>query len=214
MIDRPLQTFSVAFKERAFSELDYARQVATRDRRRRARDRHRRPRLLRRAAAADLARGRADRPPVERAALLRLRARPRARQGRAHRRRQRRAARRLRQVPRALANWRAGGVYGAPAAPARRGRRHVVPRLPRPSARYAAPVVPGDAARPEAMFFDNFAAIGLAAPARRCCRRASPAPRRRTPTARRAPTSTRRTAQHACSTACSTPTSRPTWSSC
>ena len=25
MIDRPLQTFSVAFKERAFSELDYAR---------------------------------------------------------------------------------------------------------------------------------------------------------------------------------------------
>ena len=29
MIDRPLQTFSVAFKDRAFSELDYARQVAT-----------------------------------------------------------------------------------------------------------------------------------------------------------------------------------------
>ena len=25
MIDRPLQTFSVAFKDRAFSELDYAR---------------------------------------------------------------------------------------------------------------------------------------------------------------------------------------------
>src|SRR5687768_9007660 len=29
MIDRPLQTFSVAFDERAFSELDYARQVST-----------------------------------------------------------------------------------------------------------------------------------------------------------------------------------------
>ena len=29
MIDRPLETFSVAFKESAFSELDYARQVAT-----------------------------------------------------------------------------------------------------------------------------------------------------------------------------------------
>ena len=29
MIDRPLQTFSVAFKERAFSELDYARQVSS-----------------------------------------------------------------------------------------------------------------------------------------------------------------------------------------
>ena len=31
MIDRPLQTFSVAFKDRAFSELDYARQVSPRD---------------------------------------------------------------------------------------------------------------------------------------------------------------------------------------
>jgi asparagine synthase (glutamine-hydrolysing) len=29
MIDRPLQTFSVAFKDRAYSELDYARQVST-----------------------------------------------------------------------------------------------------------------------------------------------------------------------------------------
>src|SRR5215212_5878352 len=29
MIDRPLQTFSVAFTQRAYSELDYARQVAT-----------------------------------------------------------------------------------------------------------------------------------------------------------------------------------------
>jgi asparagine synthase (glutamine-hydrolysing) len=29
MIDRPLKTFSVAFKDRAFSELDYARQVST-----------------------------------------------------------------------------------------------------------------------------------------------------------------------------------------
>jgi len=29
MIDRPLQTFSVAFKDRAFSELEYAREVAT-----------------------------------------------------------------------------------------------------------------------------------------------------------------------------------------
>ena len=28
MIDRPLQTFSVAFKDRAFNELGYAREVA------------------------------------------------------------------------------------------------------------------------------------------------------------------------------------------
>ena len=72
MIDRPLQTFSVAFKERAFSELDYARQVADAI----GADAHEvvidDRGLLRRAAAPDLARGRADRASVERAALLRL----------------------------------------------------------------------------------------------------------------------------------------------
>ena len=68
MIDRPLQTFSVAFADRAFSELEYAREVARASRRRRTRNRHRRPRFLRGAAAARLARGRADRAPVERAA--------------------------------------------------------------------------------------------------------------------------------------------------
>ena len=62
MIDRPLQTFSVAFKAAGVQRAASTRaQVAHGDRRRRARDRHRRARLLRRAAAADLARGRADR---------------------------------------------------------------------------------------------------------------------------------------------------------
>ena len=45
-IDRPLQTFSVAFEERAFNELAYAREVAEGDRRRGARGRHRRSRVL------------------------------------------------------------------------------------------------------------------------------------------------------------------------
>ena len=56
-------------------------------------------RLLRGAAAPRVARGRADRAPVERAAVLRLEARARARHRRADRRGQRRTARRLRQVP-------------------------------------------------------------------------------------------------------------------
>ena len=111
MIDRPLQTFSVAFKERAFSELDYARQVAKAINA----DAHEvvidDAGLLRRAAAAHLARGRADRASVEHSALLRVRAGSRACEGRAHRRRQRRTARRLRQVP--ARAWRTG----APAPP-------------------------------------------------------------------------------------------------
>ena len=135
-----------------------------RDRRRRARDRHRRTRLLRGAAAADLARGRADRAPVERAALFRLRARPRARQGRPDRRRQRRAAGRLRQVS-------ASARQLASRRRLRASCRHpvrawiadtVVPRLPKQVRRYASRSFLAMERTPEAMFFDNFAAIGLA----------------------------------------------------
>ena len=72
LIERPLQTFSVAFKDRAFNELDYARagreaigadahEIVIDDRG-----------FLRRPSSSDLARGRTDRASVERAALLRL----------------------------------------------------------------------------------------------------------------------------------------------
>ena len=103
-----------------------------RDQGRRARDRHRRAGLLRRAAAARLARGRADRASLERAALLRLEAGARARQGRPHRRRQRRAAGRLRQVSARAGQLARRRVSGA----SRRSRSAhfvsdtLVPRLP------------------------------------------------------------------------------------
>ena len=87
----------------------------------------------------DLARGRADRVPVERPAPLRVAAGPRAREGRAHRRRRRRAVPRLQPVPRhaleraarpaVLGGW-CPARYGAarPAAvdtlPARSSRRY------------------------------------------------------------------------------------------
>ena len=164
MIDRPLQTFSVAFKQRAFSELDYARQVATAIGADAHEDRHRRSGFLRRAAAPDLARGRADRASVEHAAVLRLGARARARQGRADRRRQRRVARRLRQVP-------AGAGQLArrrrPTAPSRRRCAHWIADTAGAAAcrrrlgRYAQRSFLAMPRTPEAMFFDNFAGIGL-----------------------------------------------------
>ena len=217
-IDRPLQTFSVAFDDRAFSELEYAREVA----RAIGADAHEvviddrdffgaLPRLV----------WHEDEPIAHPSsvplyfvsALARA-----ARHGRADRRRQRRAARRLRQVPArrsgtgapaaSTSGWcpralRAGVARGCRAAAAGRARA------------LRAPVVPGDGPRRrQSMFLDNFAAIRsptsaqLLAPALRAT--ATP----RTPTARRWPTSTRRTAAARCSIGCSTPTSRPTWSSC
>ena len=210
MIDRPLETFSVAFKERAFSELEYARQVATRDRRRRARDRHRRARLLRRAAAAGLARGRADRASVERAAVLRLEARARARQGRADGRRQRRAARRLRQVSARAGNWRAGRVYEQPGAASRSRRlrrRHVVPRLPGRARALRQAIVPGDAAHARSDVLRQLRGDrprDQQAAARRRLRAGAPTRRRLRRLA--GATSIVRTAGARCSIGCSTPT--------
>ena len=136
-----------------------------RDRRGVARDRHRRPRLLRRAAEAGLARGRADRAPVERAAVFRLGARAPARHRRAHRRRQRRAARRLRQVPAhrvELARRHGLRTDDAAARCARRSRAACF-RCCRPrSARYARRSFLAMDRTPESMFFDNFASIRLA----------------------------------------------------
>ena len=75
LIDRPLQTFSVAFEERAFNELAYAREVAKAIGAEASRSRHQRSRVLWCASDARLARGRADRPSVERAAVFRVGAR-------------------------------------------------------------------------------------------------------------------------------------------
>ena len=158
------------------------------------RDRHRRPRLLRRAAAPHLARGRADRAPVERAAALRVGAGARARQGRADRRRQRRAAGRLRQVsaradqleaPAACTN----GWCRAPCA--RPSPRSVVPRLPG-TARTATRGGRSSRCRgaPRTMFLDNFAGMPLQPAARRCSTPRVLA-RRRPVRARRSSTSTR-----------------------
>ena len=218
MIDRPLQTFSVAFKERAFSELDYARQVSTAikaDAHEIVIDDHdffgALPRLI----------WHEDEPiahPSSVPLYFVSAARPRARQGRADRRRQRRAARRLRQVSaraRQLARRR------APTASCRQPVRAWIA-----DTRRAAPAGARRAATrsrsflamprtPEAMFFDNFAAIGLRAPARAARRRASPAPR--PADAYGAVARVLRRAerpQHARSIGCSTPTSRRTWSSC
>ena len=118
-----------------------------RHRRRLARGRDRRQRFLRRAAAAGLARGRADRPPVERAAVLRLGAGAAARQGGPDRRRERRAAGRLRQVPaRRLELARRHGLRARSSRGrcARRSRARVVPRLPGAARALRAPIVPGD----------------------------------------------------------------------
>ncbi|MBI2221884.1 MAG: asparagine synthase (glutamine-hydrolyzing) [Acidobacteria bacterium] len=91
MIARPLQTFSVAFKDRA--SLRRARHQGGPPR-----DRHRRAGLLWGVAAARVARGRADRAPLERPALLRLAPRARSREGGARGRGLGRTAGGLRQV--------------------------------------------------------------------------------------------------------------------
>jgi asparagine synthase (glutamine-hydrolysing) len=162
MIDRPLQTFSVAFKQRAFSELDYARQVSTAIKA----DAHEvviddqdffgaLPRMI----------WHEDEPiahpssiPLYFVSEL--------------------ASRHVTVVltgegsdellagygkyPRALVNWRAGAAYGAVPEALRGWVSHsLVPRLPGRFARYARRSFLSVPHTPEAMFFDNFASIGL-----------------------------------------------------
>jgi asparagine synthase (glutamine-hydrolysing) len=162
MIDRPLQTFSVAFKHRAFSELDYARQVSTAIKA----DAHEivideqdffgsMPRLI----------WHEDEPIAHPSSIPLYFVSELARQH-------------VKVVltgegsdellagygkyPRALANWRAGAAYGVLPRPVRSWIADtVVPRLPQQVRRYARRSFVSVDHTPEAMFFDNFAAIGL-----------------------------------------------------
>jgi asparagine synthase (glutamine-hydrolysing) len=162
MIDRPLQTFSVAFKQRAFSELEYARQVATAikaDAHEIVIDEHdffgALPRLV---WHEDEPIAHPSSVPLYFVSKL--------------------ASERVKVVltgegsdellagygkyPRALANWRAGALWGVAPEPMRQFVTDtIVPRLPARLARYARRSFLAMPRTPEAMFFDNFAAIGL-----------------------------------------------------
>ncbi len=163
MIDRPLQTFSVAFKQRAFSELDYARQVSTAIKA----DAHEividdqdffgaLPKLI---WHEDEPIAHPSSVPLYFVSEL--------------------ASRHVKVVltgegsdellagygkyPRALVNWRAAKAYGVvPDALRTWVSRTLVPSLPGHVARYAKRSFLSMPRTPEAMFFDNFASIGLA----------------------------------------------------
>ena len=162
MIDRPLQTFSVAFKQRAFSELDYAREVSRAihaDAHEIVIDDHdffgALPRLI----------WHEDEPIAHPSSVPLYFVSELARKH-------------VKVVltgegsdellagygkyPRALVNWRAAAAYGVLPHPVRRWiADSVVPRLPPQLRRYAARSFVAMERTPEAMFFDNFAAIGL-----------------------------------------------------
>jgi asparagine synthase (glutamine-hydrolysing) len=162
MIDRPLQTFSVAFKERAFSELDYARQVSSAIRA----DAHEvviddedffsaLPRLI----------WHEDEPIAHPSSVPLYFVSELAR-------------RHVKVVltgegadellagygkySRAVMNWRAGAAYAVVPRSVRGWvANRLVPRLPQQWRRYATRSFVAMERTPEAMFFDNFAAIGL-----------------------------------------------------
>ncbi len=162
MIDRPLQTFSVAFEDRAFSELEYAREVA-------------------RAIGADaheVVIGAND----FFSALPRLvwhEDEPIAHPSSVPLYFVSRLAREHVKVvltgegsdellagygkyPRALANWRGGAAWTLAPEPFRAFvASRIVPSLPGRLGRYASRSFLAMPRTPEAMFFDNFAAIGL-----------------------------------------------------
>jgi asparagine synthase (glutamine-hydrolysing) len=162
MIDRPLQTFSVAFKQRAFSELDYARQVA----RAIKADAHEvviddqdffgaLPQLI----------WHEDEPIAHPSSIplyfVSALARDHVKvvltgEGSDE------LLAGYGKYPRALANWRAGAAYAWVPRPLRTWMAaSVVPSMPGTIGRYAARSFLGMPRTPEAMFFDNFAAIGL-----------------------------------------------------
>jgi asparagine synthase (glutamine-hydrolysing) len=162
MIDRPLETFSVAFGQRAFSELDYARQVAT----------------AIKANPHEIVVDEADffgalprlvwheDEPIAHPSSVPLYFVSKL------------ASEHVKVVltgegsdellagygkyPRALANWRAGAFWSLAPEPIRDFVSNtLVPRLPGRVARYAKRSFLAMPRTPEAMFFDNFAAIGL-----------------------------------------------------
>jgi asparagine synthase (glutamine-hydrolysing) len=163
MIDRPLQTFSVAFKDRAFSELDYARQVSTAIKA----DAHEividdndffgaLPRLL---WHEDEPIAHPSSVPLYFVSEL--------------------ASRQVKVVltgegsdellagygkyPRALVNWRAAKAYAMVPEPMRSWvAQSIVPSMPGRLARYAKRSFLAMPRTAEAMFFDNFASIGVA----------------------------------------------------
>ncbi len=162
MIDRPLQTFSVAFKDRAFSELDYARQVATAIKA----DSHEividdqdffgaLPRLI----------WHEDEPIAHPSSIplyfVSALARDHVKvvltgEGSDE------LLAGYGKYPRALVNWRAAAAYGVVPAPLRTWiAESLVPKLPSRLGRYAKRSFLAMPRTPEAMFFDNFAAIGL-----------------------------------------------------
>jgi asparagine synthase (glutamine-hydrolysing) len=161
-IDGPLQTFSVAFRDRAFSELDYAREVAG-------------------AIGADSHEAVVDEQDFFEAwpRLVWHEDEPIAHPSSIPLYVVSALARRHVTVvltgegsdellagygkyPRALVNWRAGAAYGGlPSSVRRWVSDRVVPRLPGQVGRYARRSFLGVAHTPEAMFFDNFAAIGI-----------------------------------------------------
>jgi asparagine synthase (glutamine-hydrolysing) len=162
MIDRPLQTFSVAFKQRAFSELDYARQVSTAIRATPHEividDRDFFDALPRLVWHEDEPIAHTSSVPLYFVSRL--------------------ASEHVKVVltgegsdellagyakySKALVNWRAGGVWNAaPDVMRRFVAGSVVPRLPRPIGRYAQRSFLAMPRTPEAMFFDNFSAMGL-----------------------------------------------------
>src|SRR6476646_2401248 len=166
LIDRPLQTFSVAFKPRSYSELDYARQVATAIKA----DSHEvviddqdffgaLPRLI----------WHEDEPIAHPSSIplyfVSALARDHVKvvltgEGSDE------LLAGYGKYPRALANWRAGAAYQRVPSPMRQWiASSVVPKVPGTLGRYAARSFLGMPRTPEAMFFDNFAAIGLRRPA-------------------------------------------------
>ena len=212
-IDRPVETFSVAFADRAFSELDYARAGRARHRRRTPRSRHRRRGLLQRAAPADLARGRADRPPSSVPLhFVSMLAREHVKvvltgEGSDE------LLAGYGKYPRALFNWRAGARLRTARARGRSAtvaptRRAATARRRRP---LCPPLVPRHAAEPSAMFLDNFAGMPLRQQRELLSRGAR---RRQIRMRRRLRISEVNGAQRRCSGGCCTPTSRRIWSSC